>query len=182
MNKIDNVVCLASVAVGLLGIGYAFGTRAKMTKIADKLDLSIDEMANKTPVVISDSMIEQATEKAVEREIKQAIGKATQTAIADLKHDIHKQVSDAVELEYSNIKSTVLKELTNEAAKIDISRVRADVEKAAKEAVMEKLDTNMDHILENFNEQLKNTSKIYTSIANTMMPMQPAKQTVLTIG
>ena len=182
MNKFDNAVGIIGLAVGMIGVGYALGARSKMAKISEKIDMSIDDIANKTPVDISDSLIERATEKAVVYEVKQAVSKATDATIADMKRDIHKQVSDAVNTEYSSIKTSVLNEITNEAAKIDVNRVRADIEKAAKEAVMDKLDTNMDQILENFNEQLKNTTKIYNSIANTMAPVQSVKPTVLTIG
>ena len=168
MNKYDNLVGLAGAALGILGIGYALGTHSKMAKISNKLDISIDDLANKTPVDISDSMIERATEKAVTFEVKNAVTKVTDAVLKDVKRDIHKQVSDAIESEYSSIKDSVLEEVTDEVAKIDVKRVRADVEKAAKEAVLEKLDDNMDDILENFNDQLKNTSRIYNSIADTM--------------
>lgn len=167
-NKFDNLVGMLGAALGLVGIGYALGTHSKMSKISDKLDISIEDLANKTPVDIPESMIERATEKAVAIEVKNAVSKATDVVLKDVKRDIHKQVSDVIESEYSSIKDTVLEQATEEAAKIDVKRVRADVEKAAKEAVLEKLDDNMDHILENFNDQLKNTSRIYNSIADTM--------------
>ena len=168
MNKFDNMVGLFGAAIGLIGVGYALGTHSKMAKISEKLDISIEDLAGKIPVDIPESMIERATEKAIAYEVKQAVNKTTDVVLKEVKHDIHKQVSDAVESEYSDIKSIVLEEVTNEAAKIDVKRVRADVEKAAKEAVLEKLDDNMDDILENFNDQLKNTSRIYSSIADTM--------------
>lgn len=182
MNKFDNVMGFVGLGVGLVGVGYALATRSKMNKISEKIDLAIEELADKTPVNISESLVERATEKAVAYEVKQAVTKATDATIAELKRDIHKHVSDAVESEYSNIKDTVLKEVSNEVAKIDVTRVRTDIEKSAKAAVLDKLDTSMDDILENFNEQLKNTSKIYTSIANTIAPVQTVKPTVLTIG
>ena len=182
MNKFDNVVGLIGVTVGLIGVGYALSTQSKLNKISEKIDLSIDELANNTPVDISESLVERATEKAVAYEVKKAVAKATDITVTELKRDIHNHVNEAVESEYASIKSTVLTEVTNEVAKIDVNRVRADIEKAAKEAVLEKLDTNMDNILENFNEQLKNTTKIYNSIANAMSPVQTVKPTVLTIG
>lgn len=182
-NKFDGIVGLLGVAAGLIGVGYALGTHSKMAKISENLDRSIEELASNNPVDIPNDMIERAVEKAVAYEVKQAVGKTTDRIIVDVKKDIHKQVSDAVESEYSNIKDTVLKELTDEAAKIDARRVRADVEKAAKEHALEKFDDNLDDILENFNDQLKNTSKIYTSIADTMTKYKSNEGgTVLRIG
>ena len=179
----DALIGLVGVAAGLIGVGYAMGTHSKMAKISENLDRSIEDLASNTPVDIPQNMIERAVEKAVAYEVKQAVGKTTERVIVDVKRDIHKQVSDAVESEYKNIKDVVLEELTNEAATIDAKRVRADVEKAAKEKALEKFDDNLDDILKSFNDQLNNTSKIYTSIADSMTKYKSNEGgTVLRIG
>lgn len=168
MNKHDGFVGLLGVTIGLIGVGYAMGAHSKMAKISEKLDCSIEELAGNVPVNIPDSMIERAIEKAVAYEVKQTVGKAKDAVVVDVKRDIHKQVSDAVESEYSNIKDAVLKEITNEAAKIDVKRVRTDAVDKATAHMMDKLDDSMDDILKNFNNQLQNTSRIYNSIADSM--------------
>ena len=191
-NKFDGIVGLLGVTVGLIGVGYALGTHSKMAKISEKLDMSIEDLASQTPIDIPDSMIERAVEKAVAYEVKQAVGKATDTAVSEIKRDIHKQVSDAVEGEYSNIKSTVLKELTDEAAKIDVKRVRADIETAAKERALEKFDDKLDDIVDVFKEKCEDylddckvnlavINKVYKTFADAMTP-NSAKGTVLHIG
>lgn len=182
-KKFDSFVGVLGVAAGLVGLGYGYCMHTKMAKISENLDRSIDELASRTPVDIPNDMIERAVEKAVAYEVKQAVGKVTDGISVEIKRDIHKQVSDAIESEYSNIKDTVLEELVTEASKIDAKRVRADVERAAKEHAIEKFDDNLDDILENFNDQLKSTSKIYTSIADTMTGYKANnKETVLRIG
>lgn len=170
MNKCDNFVGLLGAAFGLLGIGYAMGTHAKLAQISEKLDCSIEELANKAQVDIPDEMIKRAVEKAVAYEVKEAAKKATDATIVAVKRDIHKQVSDAVESEYSNIKETVLEELVAEAAKIDAKRVRADVERAARERALEKFDDNLDDILQKHNSELENVTKIYKAIADAVAP------------
>lgn len=182
-NKFDGFVGLVGVAVGLLGVGFAMGTHSKMARISEKLDRSIDELAGDVAVDIPNDLIERAVEKAVAYEVKQAVNKATDKALVDVKRDIHKQVVDAVENEYSNIKDVVLKELTDEAAKIDVKRVREDVERAAKAHAIAEFDSKLDGIAEDFTNQLKNTSKIYTSIAEAMNPYKSnTSGTVLRIG
>lgn len=179
----DAMFGLVGIVAGLISVGYAIGAHSKMAQIANKLDSSIDELASNTPVDIPNDMIERAVEKAVAYEVKQAVNKVTDRVIVDVKRDIHKQVSDAVESEYSDIKGTVLEELTSEAAKIDAKRLRNEVERAAKERVLEKFDDNLDDILESFNDQLKSTSKIYTSIAEAMNEHKSSnRETVLRIG
>jgi hypothetical protein len=182
-NKYDGFVCLLGIGIGLVGVGYAIGTRSKMARISENLNRSIDELASQMPVDIPNDMIQRATEKAVAYEVKKTVGKATDGIMVEIKRDIHKQVSDAVESEYSNVKGTVLDELVNAASKIDVGRVRSDVEKAAKEHALQKFDANLDGILENFNDQLKNTSKIYTSIADSMTGYKSNNsETILRIG
>ena len=191
-NKFDGIVGLLGVTVGLIGVGYALGTHSKMAKISEKLDMSIEDLASQTPIDIPDSMIERAVEKAVAYEVKQAVGKATDAVIVDIKRDVNKQVSDAVESEYSNIKATVLKELTDEAAKIDVKRVRADVEKAAKEHALEKFDDKLDDIVDEFKEKVEDymedckdnlavVNKVYKTFADAMTP-NSSRETVLRIG
>lgn len=166
--NIDSLVGLAGIAAGLIGVGYALGTRSKMARISEKLDRSIEELASDIPVDIPQDMVERAVEKSVAFEVKQCVSKGMDAVTSDIKRDIHKQVSDAVEKEYSNIKETVLDELVNEASKIDAKRVRHDIESAAKKIALEKFDDNLDDLLEKFNENLDNTSRIYKSIANTI--------------
>lgn len=172
MGKYDGVVCLAGAALGLMGLGYGIGMRSKLAKVSEKLDCSIDELANKAPIDIPNDMIERAVEKAVAEKAKESVGKATDVAVAAVKRDMHKQISDAVEEEYNTVKEQVLENLVEEASKIDVKRVRADIEKAAKEAAMKKFDDNLDDILETHTREFENVTKIYQAIANTMAPAQ----------
>lgn len=181
MSKFDGFVGLLGMTFGLVGIGYALGTHSKMAQISENLNRSIDDLASHTPVDIPDDMIERAVEKAVALEVKQAVSKATERALVDVKKDIHKQISDAVEEEYSDIKDTVLKELIDEAAKIDTKRVRADVERAAKEHALEKFDDSLENILDDYKSNLESVSKIYKSFADALTPTNH-KETILRIG
>lgn len=159
-NTINILIGLA----GLVGIGYAIGTRTKMAKIAARLDRSIDDLANCTEIDIPETLINKAVEKAAKDEARRAVEAATKEVVERVKNDIHSKVQQEVEKEYNTIKDSVLKEITVSASKIDAYRVRRDVEEAAKKAALDKFDDNLDDILEKFNENLSNTSKIYSSI------------------
>ena len=172
MGKYDGIVGLAGATLGLIGLGYGIGMRSKMAKISEKLDCSIDELASKTPIDIPNDMIERAVEKAVAEKAKESVSKATDVAVAAVKRDMHKQITDAVEEEYGNVKEQVLENLVTEAAKIDVKRVRADIEKAAKERAMEKFDDNLDDILETHTREFENVTKIYQAIADKLVPNQ----------
>ena len=164
----DNFMATLGFAAGILGVGYALGTRSKMAKVSERLDKSIDDLAGDMTIDISQEIIDRAVDKAVAVEAKVAVQKATTEVIADLKRDIRNEVSIAVDKEYETIKEAVLKEVTEAAAKINVDRVRRDVERAAERAALEKFDANLDELLRKYNDALTNTGKIYSSIASAM--------------
>ena len=157
MNKSNEIINILFGLAGLVGIGYAIGTHTKLAKVSERLDRSIDEIAGNMEFDIPEELVNKAVEKAVEAEAKRAVELATRESITALKREIHSQVSTTVNNEYGNLKDSVLKEITSEAAKIDVSRVRRDIEKAAEEAALEK-----------FNNSLDSTSRIYSSIRDAI--------------
>ena len=152
----DFLFGVCGCVVGLIGVGYAVGTHTKLSKISERLNNSIDDLADNMEIDIPEEMVNKAIENAVKIESKRAVEKATNETISALKKEIRSEVQTAVNKEYETIKDS--------AAKIDVSRVRRDVEAAAKEAALEKFDDNLDDILEKFNDSLTSTSKIYSSI------------------
>ena len=160
----DFLFGVCGCVAGLIGVGYAVGTHTKLSKISDRLNSSIDDLADNMEIDIPEEIVNKAIENAVKIESKRAVEKATNETISALKKEIRSEVQAAVNKEYETIKDSVLKEIKDSAAKIDVSRVRRDVEAAAKEAALEKFDDNLDDILEKFNDSLTSTSKIYSSI------------------
>lgn len=56
----DSFVGVGICIVGLLGVGYAIGVHSRMKAVCDKLDTSIDRLANETEVDIPAKVIDQA--------------------------------------------------------------------------------------------------------------------------
>lgn len=179
----DTLMAILGCAMGLLGIGYGIAMHTKLYKISDRLDKSIDELAGGMEIDIPKALIDQAVEKAVAAEAKTAVTRATGEVIGEMKRDIRDKVTLAVDKEYDAIKDKVLQEVTEAASKIDVARVRRDVEQAAERAAQEKFDDNLDEILRKFNENLSNTSRIYSSIAGAMVKgTEPGKELVFRVG
>lgn len=153
---------------GLVAIGYAIGTHTKMAKISERLNQSINDLSDNMEFDIPEKLIDKAVEEAAKNEARRAVEEATKEVINQIKNDIHTKVQREVDKEYDSIKDSVLKEITVSASKIDTSKVRKDVEEAAKKAVLDKFDDNLDDILEKFNKDLENTSKIYGSIREAL--------------
>lgn len=72
----DSFVGVGICILGLLGVGYAIGVHSKMKTVCEKLDTSIDRLANDTEVDIPAKVIDQAVQHAVDRESYSAVKRA----------------------------------------------------------------------------------------------------------
>ena len=59
----DSFVGVGICILGLLGVGYAVGVHSRMKAVCDKLDTSIDRLANETEVDIPAKVIDQAVQR-----------------------------------------------------------------------------------------------------------------------
>ena len=168
MIKNNEIVSTIIGTAGLIGVGYAICANTKLAKVSKRLDETIDKLAEDADVDISEDIIAKAVEKAVEIEAHKAADKAAKDTTRKIEADIHREVTNEVNSRYDDIKSVVLKEISASAAKIDVDRVRRDVEKEAKEVALKKFDVNLDDILEKFNDSLDNTTRIYASIREAL--------------
>lgn len=159
----DSFVGVGICIVGLLGVGYAIGVHSRMKAVCDKLDTSIDRLANETEVDIPAKVIDQAVQRAVDRESYSAVKRATD----DVKREIETRVGAAVKEHYDAISDGVTDQIAKSVAKIDESRLRKEVVQKAKEQIADKFDDKLDDILEEFNGNLQNVGKIYKSIAKS---------------
>lgn len=167
-DKINFMIGLGGVVVGLIGIGYGMGSRKKLTDICAKLDMSIEDLSKDIEVDVQDMVVSAAVEKAVEREAKIAVTKAIKEIKYDTECDMRKEVRSAVIAQGSEIKQSVSKEIEKQVSRIRIDDMKDEVVERAKQEVADRLDKNLDGILEKFNGDLTNISKIYQSIANVM--------------
>lgn len=156
----DSFVGVGICILGLVGVGYAIGVHSKMKVMCDRLDTSIDNLANNTEIDIPAKVIDQAVQKAVERESYSAVKRATEEVVADAKREIESRVGTAVKAQYDAISDGV-------ADQIDESKLKKEVVQKAKEQIAEKFDDKLDDLLEEFNGNLQNVGKIYKSIARS---------------
>lgn len=163
----DAVISVVTFAAGLVGIGYAVGTRSKANELCAKLDRSIDELSDDISIEIPDRMIKQSVEKAVRREAESAVRTATEEVVDIAKREIKREVSSAVDLQRNTISEDVTKEIAKKVARIDENQLRKEAVAKAKEQIAEKFDGKLDDILDEFNGNLQSVGKIYKSIANS---------------
>lgn len=152
----DSFVGVGICILGLVGVGYAIGVHSKMKVMCDRLDTSIDNLANNTEIDIPAKVIDQAVQKAVERESYSAV-----------KREIESRVGTAVKAQYDAISDGVADQIAKNVARIDESKLKKEVVQKAKEQIAEKFDDKLDDLLEEFNGNLQNVGKIYKSIARS---------------
>lgn len=139
----DSFVGVGICILGLLGVDYAIGVHSKMKTVCEKLDTSIDRLANDTEVDIPAKVIDQAVQRAVDRESYSAVKRATDEVMDDVKREIESRVGAVVKEHYDAISDGVT------------------------DQIAEKFDDKLDDILEEFNGNLQNVGKIYKSIAKS---------------
>lgn len=152
----DSFVGVGICILGLVGVGYAIGVHSKMKVMCDRLDTSIDNLVNNTEIDIPAKVIDQAVQKAVERESYSAV-----------KREIESRVGTAVKAQYDAISDGVADQIAKNVARIDESKLKKEVVQKAKEQIAEKFDDKLDDLLEEFNGNLQNVGKIYKSIARS---------------
>lgn len=169
-NKIKKYVIGGVVVLASLAAGYTLATNRKLNRTIKSMSDAIDKASKDIHVVVPDYIVNQAVEKAVDREVANSITREAKRATDNINKDIYKKVSDAVSENYSKIASSVSKELERQVSYLDIDRIKKEVAEAAKEEAISKFNGELEDVLRNFNSNLESVSKIYSSIAATMTP------------
>lgn len=173
---LDMVLGVAGVAIGLFGIGYAVGVNRKMKDVSEAVGKSVDDMIADGKVDIPKDLVdrtikERVTEK-VDYEIQRKVKATCDNIVIDVKTSMYNKISDAaertVDSTYRSMEVEAKEKIRKELRNIDISGLKREVKAEAKDAVIEKLQSSMNDILESYNSNLANVQSIYSSIAKSM--------------
>jgi len=164
---------IVGISLGLISIGYSFYNQAKLERTL------INKMADGITLDISDTMMNEAVNVAVEKEVAKAVKNISREISYTARTDIHNAVKAEVDLAQSSIVSSVSDEIAEQVADIDLRKLKEEVREKAKEMVVAKFDDNLDSILDDFKERLSSISKIYGSIADGITKKS---ETVFKIG
>lgn len=166
-NALTIVVGVSGLVLSALGVGYGLGQRKKLADISDRLDRSIDDLSKDIKIDIQDEVIETAVANAAERESRKAVQKAISDIIASISTSMRNQVTTEISRQKENIKDDVTVEIKRQVARLSIEDLKDSVVEQAKKEASDKLQSSMDDILENFNNNLSQVGKIYQSIAQS---------------
>ena len=158
------------ILFGLAGLGFAAWQAKKQDDLAKKLDLSIEELAKKTPVDISEEMVNKAVQTATDREVKAAVHEAAKSVKTEANKTLCAEVQKEVNAAKDTIKAEVGEVISKQVALIDEGTARAEVVKRAEEKVLQKFDGSLDNVLNEAREEcrrrLNSVTKSWESIAD----------------
>lgn len=171
---------ILGIVVGVGAIAYSSYVHWKVNKTNYMIGAAVDDISKGIKIDIPEAMVQLAVNDAVEREVNEAVQGITQDLTKSMRRDIKDKVKDSVDTIYDDIKENVSKEVSKEVAQLDIERLRREVKEKAKDEVLGKFNENLDAMLQDFNQNLTNVSKIYSSIADNMV--RKPQETILRVG
>lgn len=145
-------------------IGYVSYLHFRICKLSSMLDVAVDKLSEDMDISISDDLLEQATQRAINREVKYISNRIGDEAYSEIKYQVKNSVNDISD----DIKKSVAAEIANQVKRVNTSDMEREVIRQAKTAVAEKFDSKLNGLLEEFNDNLNNIQKIYSSIAKSM--------------
>lgn len=181
MGNGENAACGIFI-LGIIALGYSLYMSQKMNKFCTKLDISVDELSEKTDVYVSDAIVKEAVDRAARREADKAAQTAIAAVVNQINRDIQREVKTVVDDACADLRGKVEQELNRQIGNIDIGSIRRDVVKKAGEKASEKFESDLESILEKYNSDLNNVSKIYNSIAKSVASRDDGKEMIFRIA
>lgn len=163
------LIGIGGLAVGVVSLCVSYYTRDKVEKVCKNLDTTIDKMSKSVDVEIPERIVERSLTKAIEREVASVARFSAQEARRSIEKDVHKQVSDIINETSSDMRKKVADELVDQVSNINISRLKDDVREKASKKILDRFDGELDDIVKSYTDNLNNVSKIYRSIADSVV-------------
>lgn len=162
------------LATGISGMIFSAMSMLRMKRILKPFQLSLEEldkidMHDVIAKKITDELVEELTKEKIEQELERKVPQYISSEVKSAMKDIRKDFSDKVQREindqYDDIKTEVREAVKSKVGAIDISDVKKQVILEAKAEAVSKFKRDLDNVLDDYNNQLEDVGKIYTSIA-----------------
>ena len=153
------------IAAGISAV-YAIAVSSKSKKVAERLDLAIDNLSDNIDIDISKEVVKEATEKAIDKAVDSEVKKAVIWVHDDVNKRIKTDVKEAVDRAYPEVSEGVRERLERSLADVDISRLKDEVAEKAAQKASEKFDSTLENIFDDFNRKIRKLSDIYLGSSN----------------
>lgn len=148
MDKQIAAISITSLTVlGFTGMLCCAGViSSKDHKIVKKLNKTLDDISE--GVVVEDSVIEKAVDKAVETKLKNLV-------ISEVRNTIEDEVRTSVSKAYNETKYTVKQKLESQCDRVDIDRIVKEIQDRSVDETMKKLTKYMEEVTNDYVRRLK---------------------------
>jgi len=168
MNTNEKILVYAALIAGVVGTGYGVYSGHKADKIARKLDRTLEDLNERTDIQIKQDIVDKAVEEAAKKQASIQVVAATTKCVNEVSADISKQVKAAVADEYMSIKDNVRVEIDKKVQNISVDGIRQEVIDTAAAKAAQKFDADLENVLRNYNNQLDQVTRIYSSVASKL--------------
>ena len=112
--------------------------------------------------------MDRATEVAINREVHKAVQDIAYRIEREKTKEIQKEVNNAIHTSYSEVKKQVYEEAKRRMGTIDTEKLKDQIVTEAKESALNKFDSYLKTVSDNFSESVGNASKIYKAISDAL--------------
>jgi len=156
---------LSGLVTSIVGIIVAASANKKMKAIAKTVNHTVDELSNADfKIDISQDFVECAAKARVERDIDQMLPGVKKDAIKSATNVFNAAVNTEINEQYNDTKTAVKAALIERIGKLDISRIRREVEADVKYEAKAELKADLKNVIEQQTAQIRDINDIYKSI------------------
>lgn len=140
----------------------------KLGKIGLDAEKVIQDLSDDCVLDIRQEIVDRATEAAINREVHKAVQDISYRIEREKTKEIQKEVNNAIHTSYSEVKKQVYEEAKRRMGTIDTEKLKDQIVTEAKESALNKFDSYLKTVSDNFSESVGNASKIYKAISDAL--------------
>lgn len=126
-NRFTTGVGIISVLFSIGATAYAFVQTRRTSNVAKKLDLTLDNVSSRTPVRLEEDVMHKAVQKAVDREVREAIRDTTKEIKTSMRDDMDREIRSNVSEAYDDIQKKMMDRVDREVSDKDIEKMKSDI-------------------------------------------------------
>lgn len=134
----------------------------------DLVNFAVSKVGDNVEVEVSNELIQAAIQQSAEQQVKRVVAAAVAQAGMDISDKTATEVKRAVTDSYDKIMGEVSTQVAKECEKINRGDILDEVRKSATNKLVEKLDSNLDAVTDEYTKNLNNMGKIYEALATKL--------------
>ena len=192
-----------TIVTAVVGVGLTTGVivgaceAASAKKKLNEIGIAMSDIRKKTPVEVSQEMVDKAVDDAVREKTTKAVNRAIEDAKCSIRRDAYNAIdartSETIRALESETRGKVAESLQKKAENIDITNLRKEVRDSAARAVAGKFSGELDDIIKDCqkkmnglidtcNDKLESISNIYSSIEDRLTGKDKSKNITFKVG